>query len=630
LIILSVTIISVGLNSTLGIINSYRNLKKEIIDNQELNAKLIAENCVTTLMFNDTEGASRILQTLNKIPNITFARIYDKDSLVFANLSGNNGNYDDDKLLIQNNIQTENDHIIFNEPIKYDNQQYGTLCMVVSTKFIQEKIFRYLVSDGIILIIVIILAIILATKFQKIVSSPILKLAQFAEKISGSSNYQLRIDKITNDETGILYDRFNSMLQRIEEHQLERDKAEQDLMLERESLKERTIELEQAKIKAEESDRLKSSFLANLSHEIRTPMNAIIGFANFLKMPETTAEERVEFIDIINSSGKQLLSIITDIIEISQIEVNLVVLKEEPVDIDVFIVNIFKELSLSKQINKGVDFKLTHSSPELLEKIITDETKLKQVITNLLTNAFKFTKEGFVEFGYKPVNNSFLEFFVKDSGIGIDKKLHKIIFERFRQAENELQFMHSGSGLGLAISKAYVEMMGGAIQLQSEPGKGSLFSFKIPYKTAENEKSVAPEIHIQKTNQFNHDVILVAEDNDWNFRLVQGIFSKEPVKIIRAFNGKEAVDICKNNPNVNLILMDIKMPEMDGHEATRQIKAFWPDLPIIALTAFALSGDKEQALESGCDAYISKPMKKDELFRLIQKVKSFDFQLKVN
>ncbi|MGZ2371676.1 ATP-binding protein [Ancylomarina sp. YFZ004] len=605
-IILSITIISIGLISTLGILSSYRHLNEDITDNQQLNAELIAENCVTTLLFNDAEGANRVLKTLNKIPNINFARIYDKDSLIFASYLSKNENYEEHNLLIKNITETKNDHIIINEPILYNNKQYGTLCLEVSTEAIHEKIFNYIASAILNLIIVIIIAIILAAKFQNIVSKPILNLAQFAEKISESSNYHLRIEKTTNDETGILYDRFNGMLTSIEEYQLERDKAEKELVIERENLKKRTIELEQAKIKAEESDRLKSSFLANLSHEIRTPMNAIIGYADLLKFPEYSFAQRAEFVDIINSSGKQLLSIISDIIEISKIEVNLVVLREEPIDIDAFSLNVFKELSISKQINKDVDFKLNNSSPKLLVKIIADETKLKQILTNLLTNAFKFTEEGFVEFGYKQVNNSYLEFFVKDSGLGIDEKYHNIIFDRFRQADNELQFMHSGSGLGLAISKAYIEMMGGAIQLQSEPGKGSLFTFTIPYKEAEKEKTIVSENPTQNINQYASDTILVAEDDDVNFNLIQEMLSKKPVKIIRANNGKEAVDICKNNPSISLILMDIKMPVIDGHEATRHIKTFLPDLPIIAVTAFALAGDKEHALEAGCDAYITK------------------------
>lgn len=626
LIILSVTVISICLSSAYGIISSYQHLKKEIIDNQHLNAVLIAENCVTTLMFNDTEGAERILQTLNKIPDIIYARIFDMDSSLFASYMDYNQNYDENNLLQQENGKIINSHIIINEPIIFDNIQYGTLNLVVSTKTLQEKTLKFLLTAVISIIVVIILAIILASKFQNIISGPILKLSRFAEEITVSKNYQLRIGKNTQDETGILYDRFNNVLHTIEKYQHKRDKAEKELIIERESLeervKQRTIELEQAKIKAEESDRLKSAFLANLSHEIRTPMNGIMGFSVLLKEPDNTIAERNEFINIINSCSNQLLSIITDIVEISKIETNLITLNEEPVDINLLLIFLYKELSISKLKKPGVDFRLVNSQNEFSEKIIVDDTKLKQVLTNLITNAFKFTESGFIEFGCTTVNNSFLEFFVKDTGSGIDKEYHNVIFERFRQAENEMTKMQSGSGLGLAISKAYIEMMGGSIHLKSEPGKGSLFYFRIPAKIAVNEQKYNVETPAMVLNNFDNDVILIAEDDETNFYLLQAIFLAKSVKIIRAVNGREAVDICINNTNISVVLMDIKMPEMDGLEATRQIKSFRPGLPIIAVTAHALSGDKEIALMAGCDGYISKPIIKDQLFQIIQDVKS--------
>lgn len=632
LIIISITVISISLSSAYGIISSYQHLKKEIIENQHLNAELIAENCVTTLMFNDTVGAYRILQTLNKIPDIISAQIYNMDSSLFASYFKNNQDYDEDKLLQQDNSKTINSHIIINEPIIYSNIQYGSLNFAISTKTLEEKIKKNLITGVINLIVVIILVIILASKFQNIISGPILKLTRFAEEISVSKNYQLRIAKFTHDETGILYDRFNSVLQTVEEYQYKRDKAEKELIIERESLeervKQRTIELELAKIKAEESDRLKSAFLANLSHEIRTPMNGIIGFSDLLRNPDCSIDEKNEFINIINDCSHRLLLIITDIIEISKIETNLVTLNEEPVDINLLLISLHKELRISKLKKQEVVLKLDYSQFEFQEKIIVDDTKLKQVLTNLITNAFKFTDNGFIEFGCKKINNSFLEFFVKDTGTGIAREYHDIIFKRFRQVENDKTKMHSGSGLGLAISKAYIEMMGGSIHLESAPGKGSLFYFTIPAKIAGNEQKSSLNTPAMGLNNFDNDVILIAEDEEMNFILLQAILFTKSVKIIRAVNGREAVDICINNTDISLVLMDIKMPEMDGLEATRQIKSFRPRLPIIAATAHALSGDKEIALLAGCDGYISKPIKKEQLFQIIQDVKSVGGQNK--
>jgi PAS domain S-box-containing protein len=372
-----------------------------------------------------------------------------------------------------------------------------------------------------------------------------------------------------------------------------------------------------ARKKAEESDRLKSVFLANLSHEIRTPMNAILGFSGFLKDNTLPEETRHNFIDIIHTSGNQLLSIINDIIEISKIETNQITPNFAPVQIDTLLDDIYQIFQIIS-LENNVELKIkTNISPNLT--ILTDDTKLRQVITNLLTNAFKFTKEGFVEIGCSEKGGQ-IEFYVKDTGIGIDRKFFKVIFERFRQIENDLSIQKGGSGLGLAISKAYVEMMGGTISVDSKENVGSIFTFTLPNnKPLEKIRPVfqGNDEHVLKEKDA---LILIAEDDDLNFMFLEEMLSQNKFKILRAYNGKDAVDKVALDSGIDLVLMDIKMPVMNGYEAFDIIKHKHPGIPVIAQTAYALEEDHDRILKAGFNGYITKPIKREMLFKLINQL----------
>jgi CheY-like chemotaxis protein len=278
----------------------------------------------------------------------------------------------------------------------------------------------------------------------------------------------------------------------------------------------------------------------------------------------------------------------------------------------------------SEAVRKNISLKYNTALPENEDKIKTDETKLIQIISNLLGNALKFTKKGSIEFGYV-VKDKYLEFYFKDTGIGIPKDLHENIFERFRQVETTLAREYEGSGLGLSISKAYVELLGGKIWLTSRLGEGSVFYFTIPYnKVSLNtipEKGVAGKY---KSELKKTITLLVAEDENNNFKLLSQYLSNANIVVINAANGSEAVEICKKNKQINLVLMDLKMPVMDGFEATKRIKEFWPDLPVIAQTAYVRDIDKTKAIACGCSDFISKPFKKEELLTMIREHLVFD------
>jgi len=369
------------------------------------------------------------------------------------------------------------------------------------------------------------------------------------------------------------------------------------------------MELIEAKEKAEESDRLKTAFLNNVSHEIRTPMNSIVGFSGFLNDPDLKPNKRQEFTDIIIKSSEHLLAIIDDIIRIASIESGQEKIQKNEININL-ICDLIKDQFSSKANEKNVTLSLIPGLTGDEADIITDATKLTQILTNLIGNALKFTHQGYINYGYK-LKNSQLEFYVEDSGIGIPLDMQEKVFDRFRQIETTATRNFGGSGLGLSISKAYVEILGGKMWLTSEMGKGSVFYFTIPYKKTNPKK--LPDIPSVKGLDFEFKTtktVLIAEDEISNFILLEEMLLDSGINIIRAVNGLEAVRLCQLNPNIDLVLMDIKMPEMDGYEATKRIKEFKPDLPIIAQTAYITEADRVKAMACGCSDYISKPISK--------------------
>ena len=377
-------------------------------------------------------------------------------------------------------------------------------------------------------------------------------------------------------------------------------------------LKRHLIRLRKAEHDAKESDRLKTAFLQNISHEIRTPMNGIIGFTSLLSSNELPEDQKKEYIRIITKSSQKLLSIVDDVLNISLIETGNIKASEDMVNINEIIDELYQTFirTFSDKILFSAEKGLTGNAAF----IMTDPVKLRQVLYNLINNAGKFTDEGFIRFGYSLKENE-LEFFVKDSGIGIDPVQHKKIFERFSRADKESGRLYDGVGLGLAICKGNVDLLRGKIWLESEPGKGSAFFFSIPYQQINPHHELTEEV--ENLNNSNKITILVAEDDETNYTYIKQILDSAGFNIHRASNGKEAVEIFQKKEKINLVLMDLKMPVLNGYEASKKIREIDPGIPIIAQTAFAFDESRKDTTEAGFTDYISKPFKKEQLLHLI-------------
>ena len=367
--------------------------------------------------------------------------------------------------------------------------------------------------------------------------------------------------------------------------------------------------------KAKESDKLKTAFLQNISHEIRTPMNGILGFTELLKNQQLSNEKQQTFIDIISKSGERMLKTLNDLMDISKLETGQVKLNYSKISINEELSILF---SLFNEEAKQKDLAFKLIIPQNTHPIIsTDREKLFAVLSNLIKNALKYSKIGAINFGYN-VQNNFLEFFVEDSGIGIPLNRQQAIFERFIQADVYDTEAYEGAGLGLSIAKSYVTMLGGKIWVVSEEQKGATFYFTIPKKhtIATLEKTVTKANNNKNNIHLN---LLIVDDEEIAAVYLSILLEDFCTKIYRAKNGVEAVEIFKKNPTIDLILMDIKMPKMDGHEATQQIRALNKNVIIIAQTAFAYPEDQEKAMRYGCNDYISKPIQPTYLFELIKK-----------
>lgn len=408
------------------------------------------------------------------------------------------------------------------------------------------------------------------------------------------------------DEKEILSQKLSEVTQKLELANTQLQQANQKLK-----------EYEEKAAKAEKASQMKSLFLANMSHEIRTPLNAIEGFSRV--MAETDSqEERLNYMEIIESNNSRLLSLVNEILDLSRVESGEIVIKKNPTDLNT-LMNSIKQLFKFRCPETVV---LTWKKPELSAVMNTDENRLTQVFSNLISNALKHTPKGAITFGYRLINDTEeIEFFVSDTGSGIDPSFIEHIFDTYASKDAEQQ---RGFGLGLALCRIIVEKMGGTIKVDSKVGEGSSFVFTLPFSGNVGGMAISNRFgNNMRTLRVSHNLdqnnmktVLVAEDEESNYELVRIVLQKR-YNLIRAHNGIEAVTMFEEE-KPDLILMDIRMPEMDGLDATRIIKEVNQDIPVIALSAYAFPENIREAKAAGCDDFMAKPFKVEDLIELIR------------
>lgn len=409
----------------------------------------------------------------------------------------------------------------------------------------------------------------------------------------------------------------NEILLREKNEKIEAQNREYVLI--NEKLNKTNEELLVAKERAEESDKLKTAFLQNMSHEIRTPMNAIIGFSELMSQNLDDWSKVETYSKIIINRSNDLLDIIEDILDISKIESGQLTIYNE----DCNLIELLNELYIyfvefRKRINKErIELKIHIPSDYYIKNIVVDKIKLKQIFVNLISNSLKFTQSGKIEFGYNIIKGE-LVFFVSDTGSGIDKSNHELIFERFFQLEQKQKYIVGGTGLGLPIVKGLIEIMGGSIWLKSELNKGTTFFFIVSYKKeTANIKGALKNKKVPEAN-FSDKSILIVEDDYFNRLYLNDVLQPTGIKLFFAENGREAIKNVQLN-DFDIVLMDIRLPDISGNELTVKLISIKPDLKIIAQTAYAMKNESMISIDAGCIDFLSKPLKKDLLIYTLNK-----------
>ncbi len=378
-------------------------------------------------------------------------------------------------------------------------------------------------------------------------------------------------------------------------------------------------DLVRLKEKAEESEKLKNFLLTNISHEIRTPMNSIIGFSELLNIGNLAFDKRLEYVRTIKNQGLLILRMLDDMVEFTRMETGKVTIRKSPCNIDLLINEILSVFNQFKHYeNKGhLEIKVKYPDHRGLV-VFTDPGRLQQLISNLISNSIKYTEKGWIELGYQFTADQKIEFFVKDTGIGISRDLQKKLFGKTGE-EDQNSGKTEGPGLGLTIAKNLIKLMGGKIWVESELGQGSTFSFTIPFEEVpETYHLMAPEEEfVIPSYTWKDKVILVVEDDEVNFKFIEAVLQDTSAQVLHASDGLQAVELCKTINKIDVVLMDIRLPGIDGYEATRQIRQFNRNLPIIAQTAFMLENELEKCKQAGCNELITKPIEIKELFEKV-------------
>jgi signal transduction histidine kinase len=590
---ISVLIISFVIVGITTVFFQRRSAEQKLIQDVSSVGEILAENIKPAVIFQDNVAMLKLLEGLEEKKFISYAAVIDAEGVVLSEKSFALIPLVRTKEVVKNPVSfvISDEFIYTKKEIADEGSKIATLVMVTTLQPIYYELNQFIQMLALIFLIVLVISFSILYFFQKNISTPILKLTEAAVNISRNKKHT-PIAVTRNDELGVLSSVFDKMVTDIVE----------------------------AKELAEHSKKMKEVFLANMSHEIRTPMNSIIGFTNLINNTELSDKQK-EFIKNIKINAANLLVIINDILDISKIESG----KVEIEYIDFNLIELIEQLIGTfkfKAAKKGIKFhhSFQRNTPEYLHG---DPVRLNQILVNLIGNAIKFTEKGEVKLEILIIeivkNQVRLKFKVIDTGIGIAAESQSKIFESFAQEGRTITRRFGGTGLGLSISKHLAELLNGTIELESEQGKGSIFTVILPFKLALKLNKL--EYISQENRNLQNIKILLVEDNNMNQIVANQLLKKWNAQVKCVFNGIEALEILQKE-EFDLILMDLQMPEMDGYEATKNIRKQkkWNKIPIIALTADAFPEIKKQALETGMDEFISKPFNQDELYFKISKL----------
>jgi len=622
-------------SSTGIILNDIHMIRSTTTAQLEVQARMIAFNSDAVLAFLDEQAAQDYLQSLSLQPSVEVACLLDTNNNIFASYAKQgDGKFQLPTDFSEGTRFTSDEHIEIVLQVKEDNSEeevVGTLFIRANTDAVSSHLAKQFWFVGVVALLSLLGSVGVTLLLQGAISKPILRLAETAQSITRSEDYSIRVNREAHDELGTLYRSFNKMLDALKRsHDQVSDQAN---LLTKEVTSRIRAQEESiiAKEAAEESDRAKSLFLANMSHEIRTPLTGILGFADLLLAggDDDDIANRVDYLTTIKASGLHLLNVINDILDLSKIESGNIEFDSGPCHPHLLVAEVVRVLHL-KASDQGL--KLTARWENHIPSTIqSDAPRLRQLLINLVGNAIKFTANGSVQIVGRLIEcegRPQLEIDVLDSGIGIDKEKLEKIFQPFVQADNSVTRRFGGTGLGLAISRQIARGLGGNLVADSELGFGSRFTVRVDTGDIEGVPLVSraeayeAQVDVDELRSKPEEIppadILLVEDGETNRKLISLLLERAGATVTTAENGQQGVELAMDH-EFDLILMDMQMPIMDGYSAARQLRDAGKTLPIIALTAHAMRGDRERCLASGCTDYLTKPVNTEQLFAAVVK-----------